>query len=233
MEYIPEEELRDVEITSEKTSISSNKGWLSWLPRDFSSLKYHFLIASGLAEVKYSNAGLAESQAAFSELDLDVSGEGQTKYPNSHSGLALQAAAKVGLPMGPGTDLELGLDLSLLPANEADRPLTLETSFRNERGDMGQAEIAAKQLYSYSYFTMMTGLTSYLQALDLYLSYYLRMTLTGSYSVKEESRIKYSLPSQKKRAANSIREWKNSRPLLFLGKSSLITTHKVASHPSL
>ena len=98
--------------------------------------------------------------------------------------------------MGPGTDLELGLDLSLLPANGADSPQTRETSFLSEQGDIGQVEITTKQLYSYSYFTMMLGLTSYLQALDLYLSYYLRMTLTGSYSVQEESLIKYSLPSR-------------------------------------
>ena len=141
------------------------------------------------------NAGLAESQP-LSELGLgDISGEGQVQYPNSHSGLVLQAAAKMAFPMGPATALEFGADLSFLSQNKADQPLTVDSSFSTEQGDMGQAELSTEQTYSYTYLTLMAGLTSYLQALDLYLSYYLRMAAGGSLFRKrrEPHRVSHSL----------------------------------------
>ena len=118
------------------------------------------------------------------------------KYPNSHAGPNLRAAASVETFMGPGTDLELGLDFSILPGNKADKPLIVDAPFETLQGDMGTANIATEQTYTYTYLTLMAGLSSYLQIFDLYLSYYLRFAVSGSYSVKEESTTELSVPAR-------------------------------------
>ena len=49
----------------------------------------------------------------------------------------------------------------------------------------------------------MLGLTSYLQVFDLYLSYGLRYTLLGSYSVKENTEFEAEIPARPLRTSGA------------------------------
>ena len=196
MKYIPEEEVRSVKITSKKTSASKDKGWLSRVSQSLSSFQFRFLLVLGQGDVEYVNEGLPETQP-LSELGLgDVPGEAEVKYPESHSGSALQLAALAEAPLGPGTELLLGLDYTFLPGNKPDQPLTVDTPFQNLQGEDGTAKLSTEQTYAYTYFTFMLGLTSYLQVFDLYLSYGLRYTLSGSYSIKEKTEFEAEIPAR-------------------------------------
>ena len=137
IKYIPEAELKDVQILEQEGNkrpqpASKAKKWTSWLP-SFNDFNFLFLAVLGLGEAQYINEGLPETQP-LSELGLgNVPGEAEVKYPESHSGPALQLAALAESPLGPGTKLLLGLDLTFLPVNKADQPLTVDTPLQIHR----------------------------------------------------------------------------------------------------
>ena len=189
VKYVPEADIKDIQTGSGSRPKSLKKK--SWFP----SLTYHVLTALGWGEVQYINDGLAETQS-LSELGLgNISGEAAVEYPNSHAGPLLRAAVAIETSMGPGAGLELGLDLSILPLSKTDSPLKIETSFTTLQGIAGDAKVATEQTYTYSYLTAMAGISSYFQTVNLYLSYYLRFAVFGSYSVKEESSTELSVPA--------------------------------------
>ena len=160
-----------------------------------SSLTYRFLMALGYGQIQFNDDKPIEVQPP-SEFGLgSATGETQLEYPNLHSGLMLQAAAKVEIPIRPATAIDLGVDLNLLLNSKADSPIKIETSFTTSGGDMEEVKTVTEQSYSYNYLSAMAGLSSYFQTLDLHLSYYLRFVLGGSYSLKEKSERELSFPS--------------------------------------
>ena len=194
--YVPAKEVRDVKISKTSSSSSAAKdktqGW--WI---FPPIGLHFSAALGSAKVQYINEDIPGAQP-IDKLGLDnLEGEvGSIEYPTYHSGLALQAAAKAHISAGPGASLQLGLDFNLLPKNSTDRNLTVDNvTFTTPRGTSGRADLVVEQKYTYAYFSLMVGLTSYIQAPDIYLSYYLRWPVSGSYWEKENTKGRLEVPA--------------------------------------
>ena len=156
-----------------------------WSFPAFSDWNYRFQFGLGFANVQYINDTLPESQP-LSELGVeDADGDAELQYPNSHSGPLIQLAAKLENAMGSSTAFQFGMDLNFLPQNKTDQPLLVDTSFLSGQGERRELAVQIDREISYTYFSLMVGLSSYFKAINFHLSYYLRMPLYGFYSIKD------------------------------------------------
>ena len=193
VKYFPEKDIKDVQITSRgKTKSLLRKGiWASLPP-----MSVRLLLALGFSQAQYAESTDSASQQLSQFDDLESTDDGELTSPASNSGLALRAGTELGIFMGPGVTWQLGFDFSYLPLNKENDSLRVNgSSFQTSYGYTGQASIVTDRSYTYNYFAFTTGLSSYLQLIDLYVAYYLRVPLSGSYTAQNGSKMEFMLPS--------------------------------------